>query len=138
MVTLTDSLTCLRMTGFIGFLLPSDQIDMEGQVSIIFGGRGTFETLAGPWLSHPRAYAVTPSPATVHLVSNIILESVTDKITVRSKLIMNEVRDDISSTTLSGKSTHHLIASGDSFKILLKRVDLIQAGGTFNAISIPL
>ena len=113
-----------------------DQTDMEGQVSIILEDVALLK-LRVARLSHPRAYAVTPSPATVHLVSNIILETVTDKITVRSKLIMNEVRDDIS-TTLSGKSTHHLIASGDSFKILLKRVDLIQAGGTFNAISIPL
>ncbi|MDG2032358.1 MAG: aromatic-ring-hydroxylating dioxygenase subunit beta [Rhodospirillales bacterium] len=114
----------------------SDQTDMQGQVSILLEDVPLLK-LRVARLSHPRAYAVSPSPATVHLVGNITVETGTDDITVRSKLIVNEVRDDVSSS-LSGTATHQLVASGDSFKIRLKRVDLIQAGGTFNALSIPL
>ncbi len=114
----------------------SDQTDMEGQVSIILEDVALLK-LRVARLSHPRAYAASPSPSTVHLVGNIMVETGNDNITVRSKLIVNEVRDDVR-TSLSGTATHHLIASGDSFEILLKRVNLIQAGGTFNALSIPL
>ena len=120
------------------YWIPSapNQTDMEGHVSIILEDVALLK-LRVARLSHPRAYALSPSPATIHLMSNIMVDTVTDNIRVRSKLIVNEVRDDVSNT-LSGRSTHQLIASGNSFKILLKRVDLIQAGGTFNALSIPL
>ena len=120
------------------YWIPSerDQTDMQGQVSIMIEDVPLLK-LRVARLSHPRAYSVSPPPATAHLVSNILVEINEEDIKVRSKLIVSEFRDDVN-TILSGSATHQLIARDRSFKILLKRVDLIQAGGTFNGLSIPL
>jgi len=113
-----------------------DQTDKDGQVSIMLEDVPLL-TLRVARLSHPRAYAVAPPPATVHLVGNVTVEAGNAFITARSKIVVHQVREDVSSS-LGGSVTHHLLPEGNGFKILLKRVDLIQAGGTFNAMSIPV
>ena len=114
----------------------SDQTDMHGQVSIILEDVPLLK-LRVARLSHPRAYSVTPPPATTHMVGNVTAERGQDYITVHSKIILNQIRDDVSSS-LSGNVTHHLLTTDSGFKILLKRVDLIGADGTFNVLSIPI
>ena len=114
----------------------SDQTDMQGQVSIMYEDVPLLKIRVAR-LSHPRAYSVSPPPTTVHLVSNIMVQNSQENITVRSKFIVNEFRDDIN-TNFSGSAMHQLIPHENSFKILLKRVDLVQAGGIFNGLSIPL
>ena len=51
--------------------------------------------------------------------------------------MVSEMRDD-RETHFSGSVTHHLRRRPEGFGIVLKRVDLIQAGSTFSLISIPL
>ncbi|MFP6713469.1 MAG: aromatic-ring-hydroxylating dioxygenase subunit beta [Rhodospirillales bacterium] len=120
------------------YWIPSspDQTDMKGQVSIMLEDRPLLK-LRVRRLSHPRAYAVTPRPATIHLIGNVSAREEGDLVMVSSKLIMTQVRDNIE-TSLSGVVSHHLSRSENGFGIKLKRVDLIQAGGTFSAISVPL
>jgi len=114
----------------------ADQTDMHGQVSIMLEDMPLL-ILRAARLGHPRAYSVAPPPATVHLVGNVMVKDGADFVTARSKVVVHEVREDVE-TNLSGSVTHHLIPEGEGFRILLKRVDLIQTGGTFSALSIPV
>ena len=120
------------------YWIPSsaDQTDMKGQVSIILEDVPLLK-LRIKRLSHPRAYSVTPPPATVHLIGNIKVEQRDKMISVNSNLIVTEVRDDLE-TQFSGSVTHHLRPEKNSFRIQLKRIDLLRAGGTLSVISVPL
>ncbi len=113
-----------------------DQTDMDGQVSIILEDKPLLN-LRVTRLSHKRAHAIIPQPATVHLISNVVAKPSPDFVEVRSKLIMNMVRED-EQTCFSGNVLHHLKEVGGGYRILLKRIDLIQAGGVFPAFSVPL
>jgi len=114
----------------------SDQTDMKGQVSIILEDMPLLK-LRIQRLSHPRAYSVIPPPATVHLMGNIKVAEENETIIANSKLIVTEVRDDFE-TRFTGSVTHHLRSMKGGFKIKSKRIDLLQAGGTFSVISVPL
>jgi len=112
------------------------QEDMYGQVSIILEDKNLLN-LRIKRLSHPNAHAFNPPPSSVHLVGNVSADIDGECVIVKSKLIMLEFRND-NETTLSGTVTHTLKRAADGFKIKLKRVNLIRAGGTFSAITIPL
>ena len=113
-----------------------DQTDMDGQVSIMLEDKPLLK-LRITRLSHPRAHSVLPPPATVHLIGNVVAETGPRFVMVQSKLVMNMVRED-EQTSLSGSVLHHLLEVGGGYRILLKRIDLIQAGGIFSAISVPI
>ena len=113
-----------------------DQADMKTQVSIMAEDKALLG-LRVERLGHPHAYSIEPHPATVHLVGNITVREEDGQIVARSKLIVEELRED-RPTRWAGSVTHTLRRRGDGFGIVLKRVDLIQAGGTFTPISIPL
>ncbi|MCC2099038.1 MAG: aromatic-ring-hydroxylating dioxygenase subunit beta [Hyphomicrobiales bacterium] len=113
-----------------------DQADMKNQVSIMAEDKALLG-LRVERLGHPRAYSMEPQPATIHLIGNITVREEDGLIFARSKLIVDELRDD-RPTRWSGSVTHTLRRREDGFGIVLKRVDLIQAGGTFAAVTIPL
>ena len=113
-----------------------DQTDMDGQVSIMLEDKPLLK-LRITRLSHPRAHSVLPPPATVHLVGNVVAKTGPKFVIVQSKLVMNMVWEDVQ-TSLSGSVLHHLLEVDGGYQILLKRIDLIQAGGIFSAISVPL
>ena len=111
------------------------QEDMRGEVSIILEDKELLQ-LRVARLAHPKALAFTPPPSSVHLVGNIFASLEGEGITAKSNLIMTEFRND-RETQLSGRVTHKLRKISNGFRIQLKRVDLIQAGGTFSAITVP-
>ena len=113
-----------------------DQTDMDGQVSIMLEDKPLLN-LRVTRLSHTRALATIPPPATVHLIGNVVAKPSSEFVEVRSKLIMNMVRED-EQTCFSGSVLHHLKEVEGGYRILLKRIDLIQAGGVFSAFSVPL
>ena len=112
------------------------QEDMHGQVSLILEDKSLLN-LRIKRLSHPNAHAYNPPPSSVHLVGNISATIDEEFVIAKSKLIVTEFRND-SETSLSGKVTHTLKRATGGFRIKLKRIDLIQAGGTFSAITVPL
>lgn len=113
----------------------ADQSDMQSQVSVIAEDKPLLALRVGR-LSHPRAYSVEPHPRTTHLVGNISVAANDGIVEVNSKLMVEELRED-KATRFSGTVTHQLRHRDDGFGIVLKRVDLIQAGGIFAPISIP-
>ena len=120
------------------YWVPSSQSqeDMRGQVSIILEDKELLK-LRATRLPHPNAHASVPRPSTVHLVANISATLQGEDVIATSNLIMTVFRND-KENQLSGKGTHKLRKVLDGFRIHLKRVDLIQAGGTFSSITVPL
>lgn len=113
-----------------------NQTDMKGHVSVMLEDKALL-ALRTERLGHPHAYSVEPHPDTVHLVGNITVQTENDIIIARSKLMVDEMREDRQSRW-SGSVTHQLRRRDNGFGIVLKRVDLTHAGNTFTAITIPL
>jgi len=92
-------------------------------------------------LAHPRAYSIDPAPRSVHVVSNIeIVEQLDGEglCHVASALAVHEYRTG-DRTTRAARCEHRLRPAGDDYRIVLKRVDLIDCDAVHDAvISIPL
>lgn len=94
-------------------------------------------------LANPRIYSAEPPPRTLHVVSSVRLEKEEGQtIHVTSSQMMAEYRargrfeDD--QRLFAARVRHTLLRDGEGWKILLKRIDLINASGSFNAILAPL
>lgn len=90
-------------------------------------------------LRHPRVHAQTPPSRTVHTVTNIHLapdQPNPDELTVLSVVSMVEWRQG-NHRIYHGRVRHHLVPVEDSFRIRLKRVDLVDAEAVHDAMSIP-
>ena len=89
-------------------------------------------------LEHPRIHVQTPPSRTAHLVGNIIVEQADgDEFTVGSTVIMVEYRDD-AQRVFAGRQHHRLRRNGSSFRIVQKRVDLVNCDSAFEAIAVPI
>jgi 3-phenylpropionate/cinnamic acid dioxygenase small subunit len=89
-------------------------------------------------LRHPRAFSQEPPTLTSHVVSGVMLESfdeASSECVVRSSFHLLEFRRD-EQRTFGGFATFTLVPAGDSFKIKLKRVDLINAGGVHEPLQL--
>ncbi len=124
------------------YWIPSSaaQKDMHSQVSIVLEDKALLGVRIAR-LGHPQAYSLEPPPHTLHLTGNVrVLETPngqTEISVVKSGLVMTMFRDE-RSVELAAHVTHHLRPSGDTFEIVLKRVDLLQCGGALPVITIPL
>ena len=89
---------------------------------------------------HPNAMSLQPVPYSVHTISNVMLDSFdeeSDVCVLNSRFIMLEHRRD-TTNTYGGAVTHTLEADGDSFKIRMKKVDLVNCDGVLDNIQIYL
>ena len=87
---------------------------------------------------HPNAMSLQPEPRSVHMISNIMLDSFDDDTgvwVVNSRFTMLEYRRDMQNT-YGGAVTHTLEPDGDSWKIRLKKVELINCEGVLDSIQI--
>jgi benzoate/toluate 1,2-dioxygenase beta subunit len=91
-------------------------------------------------LEHPRIHIQTPPSRTAHLVSNVLVEKIDEakgEVEVSSTVMMVEYRDE-SQRTFAGRQFHHLRRASDGYKIVLKRVNLINCDGVFDAMAVPI
>lgn len=94
-------------------------------------------------LLNPRAFGAEPSPRTAHVVSGVRIEAVGDDGTVvasSSQLVLEYRRRDrfeADSRVFGGRVTHRLRPTPDGWRIAEKRVDLVGAEGSMNAIAAP-
>lgn len=95
-------------------------------------------------LQNPRRFAAEPPAVTEHIISGVCLEGTVDAqgtLAVSSSQMVLEYRDrdrfEQDQRVFGGRVLHHLITTDDGFKIRLKRIDLINAAGSFNALSVP-
>lgn len=89
---------------------------------------------------HPNAMSLQPEPWSVHLISNVMLDSLDEKtgdIVVNSRFIMLEYRRD-EQRTYGGAVTHTLVPADGGWKIRRKKVELVNCDATLGNIQIYL
>jgi 3-phenylpropionate/cinnamic acid dioxygenase small subunit len=90
-------------------------------------------------LTDGTGHAVSPPIATVRVVSGTTLESTADggkEAVVQSKFVMLEHR--LAEQRLYGGTARHCLRrSGSGWRIAWKRVDLVNADGVLDTISVP-
>lgn len=88
-------------------------------------------------LFEARALVLTPMPSTTHMLSNIEVEEGDDGIVRANCTFLCIQYQSSEQKTFAGRQSFELEPVGDSYRILLKRVDLVNAGGTLPLITIP-
>jgi 3-phenylpropionate/cinnamic acid dioxygenase small subunit len=91
-------------------------------------------------LEHPRIHVQTPPSRTAHLIGNVLIEdgdAAKNEYVIGSTVIMVEYRDD-AQRVFAGRQHHRLRRSGDGFRIVQKRVDLINCDSAFDAMAVPI
>lgn len=109
------------------------------QASLFYDDRDLMKTRIER-LEHPRIHVQTPPSRTAHLVGNVVIEEAdagNGELLVGSTFIMVEYRDD-AQRVFAGRQHHRLRRLGDTFRIVQKRVDLINCDGAFEAMAVPI
>jgi benzoate/toluate 1,2-dioxygenase beta subunit len=91
-------------------------------------------------LEHPRIHVQTPPSRTAHLIGNMLVEEADDakgEYLVSSTVIMAESRED-QQRVFAGRQYHRLRQSPEGFRIVQKRVDLINCDSAFDAMAVPI
>ena len=116
-----------------------DQKSPFEEASLFYDDRELMKTRVDR-LEHPRIHVQTPPSRTAHIVGNVVLEE-TDQAkgeyVIGSTFIMVEYRDD-TQRLFAGRQHHRLRRHGDTFRIVQKRVDLINCDGAFEAMAVPI
>jgi len=89
-------------------------------------------------LMHPRAYALEPAPHTTHMIGNVEVGEPDRRgeLAVHSALVMVEYRDG-EKRVFSGRCAHRLRRVESDFRIVFKRIDLVDCDGPMGLITIP-
>ena len=109
------------------------------QASLFYDDRDLMRTRVER-LEHPRIHVQTPPSRTAHLVGNVLVEEADEakgEYVVGSTVIMVEYRDD-AQRVFAGQQRHRLRRDGVSFRIVQKRVDLINCDSAFEAMAVPI
>lgn len=116
-----------------------DQKSPFDQASLFYDDRDLMKTRIER-LEHPRIHVQTPPSRTAHLVGNVVVEQADEtkkEFLVSSTVIMVESRED-TQRVFAGRQHHHLRRDGDGFRIVQKRVDLINCDSAFEAMAVPI
>jgi 3-phenylpropionate/cinnamic acid dioxygenase small subunit len=116
-----------------------DQKSPLEQASLFYDDRDLMKTRIER-LEHPRIHVQTPPSRTAHIVGNVVLEQTDNgngEFVVGSTLIMVEYRDD-TQRLFAGRQRHRLRRHGETFRIVEKRVDLINCDAAFEAMAVPI
>jgi benzoate/toluate 1,2-dioxygenase beta subunit len=116
-----------------------DQKSPFEEASLFYDDRELMKTRIDR-LEHPRIHVQTPPSRTAHIVGNVALEeadAAKGEYVVGSTFIMVEYRDDVQ-RLFAGRQRHRLRRHGDTFRIVQKRVDLINCDGAFEAMAVPI
>jgi benzoate/toluate 1,2-dioxygenase beta subunit len=116
-----------------------DQRSPFDQASLFYDDRDLMRTRIER-LEHPRIHVQTPPSRTAHLVGNVLVESIDEgkgEYVVGSTVIMVEYRDE-QQRVFAGRQHHRLRRDGVSFRIVHKRVDLINCDCAFEAMAVPI
>jgi 3-phenylpropionate/cinnamic acid dioxygenase small subunit len=116
-----------------------DQESPFAEASLFYDDRDLMRTRVER-LEHPRIHVQTPPSRTAHLVGNVIVEQVDaakGEVLVGSTVIMVEYRDE-AQRVFAGRQHHRLRREGASFRIVQKRVDLINCDSAFEPMAVPI
>ena len=113
------------------------QPDPHNHISLIYE-TGLLRAVRVKRYRHPNAFSLQPKPRSVHLVSNVILDSyneATGECNVSSRFIMLQYRRE-KQEVFAGSYTHRLVCKGNEIKIAAKRVDLLNCDAPLENILI--
>jgi benzoate/toluate 1,2-dioxygenase beta subunit len=116
-----------------------DQKNPFDEASLFYDDRDLMKTRIDR-LEHPRIHVQTPPSRTAHLIGNTLIEAVDEansEYVVGSTVIMVEYRDE-QQRVFAGRQQHRLRREGPSFRIVQKRVDLINCDSAFEAMAVPI
>src|SRR5262249_27003373 len=116
-----------------------DQRSPFDQASLFYDDRELMKTRVGR-VADPLLPLEKPPSRTAHLVGNVIVEqadATKGEFVVGSTVIMVEYRDD-AQRVFAGRQHHRLRRVGAGFRIVQKRVDLINCDSAFEAIAVPI
>jgi benzoate/toluate 1,2-dioxygenase beta subunit len=116
-----------------------DQESPFDQASLFYDDRELMRTRVER-LEHPRIHVQTPPSRTAHLVGNVLVEQADEargEVVVGSTVIMVEYRDE-AQRVFAGRQRHRLRRDGTSFRIVQKRVDLINCDSAFEPMAVPI
>ena len=116
-----------------------DQTSPFDQASLFYDDRDLMKTRVDR-LEHPRIHVQTPPSRTAHIVGNVVVEepeNAKGEFLIGSTVIMVEYRDD-AQRVFAGRQKHRLRRDGDGFRIVQKRVNLINCDGAFEAMAVPI
>jgi 3-phenylpropionate/cinnamic acid dioxygenase small subunit len=116
-----------------------DQESPFDQASLFYDDRDLMRTRVER-LEHPRIHVQTPPSRTAHLVGNVIVEeadAAEGEVLAGSTVIMVEYRDE-AQRVFAGRQHHRLRREGASFRIVQKRVDLINCDSAFEPMAVPI
>ncbi len=94
-------------------------------------------------LGHPRVYSAQPAPRTVHLVGNVTAARGDEPgidCEVRSSVMVAEYRPGQSADrrVWAGQQTHKLRRTPEGWRIVLKRVDLVDCDAVHGILAVPI
>jgi len=117
--------------------LPGQQSPHD-QASLFYDDRELMRTRIER-LEHPRIHVQTPPSRTAHLVGSVVIEKAdaAGECVVGSTVIMVEYRDE-QQRLFAGRQHHRLRREGTSWRIVQKRVDLINCDSAFEAMAVPI
>ncbi|MEX2126132.1 MAG: aromatic-ring-hydroxylating dioxygenase subunit beta [Woeseia sp.] len=113
------------------------QPDPKNHVSLIYE-RSLLRDIRLQRYRHPNAMSLQPQPYSVHLISNVMLDSFdgdSGVCVVNSRFIMLEYRRD-EQRTFGGAVTHTLEISDKDWRIRVKKVELVNCDSTLGNIQI--
>ncbi len=115
-----------------------DQESPFDQASLFYDDRELMQTRIAR-LEHPRIHIQTPPSRTAHLIGNVTVEKseVPDEYAVASTVIMVEYRNE-KQRIFAGRQRHCLRREGQDWKIVQKRVNLINCDAAFEAMAVPI
>ena len=121
--------------GFYWIPSRSDQTDPWNHFSILHEDPSVLR-LRVRRLHHAHVHAAEPPPRTAHMVGNVTVSESADTAVceARSTLMVAEYRAG-ERRLWAGQCLHRLRRSGDGFKIVLKRIDLIDADASHGILS---
>jgi 3-phenylpropionate/cinnamic acid dioxygenase small subunit len=108
-------------------------------VSLFYDDKETMQTRIRR-LRHPLVHTQIPHSSTVHIISNVVLEtSAADGDTmVRSNFIMLEDRPSTERRLFGGSYVHRLRKVDGGLRIVQKRVNLTNSTASFPALALPI
>jgi len=117
--------------------VPGQQSPLD-QASLFYDDRELMRTRVER-LKHPRIHVQTPPSRTAHLVGSVVIEKAdaAGECVVGSTVIMVEYRDE-QQRLFAGRQHHRLRREGTSWRIVQKRVDLINCDSAFEAMAVPI
>jgi 3-phenylpropionate/cinnamic acid dioxygenase small subunit len=118
--------------------LKPDQASPDGEASLFYDDRAIMQTRFKR-LRHPNIHSQNPPHRTCHIVGNVVVEDVDAaraECAVTSNMIMTDYRKRVQ-RLFSGRVRHRLRWEPPGYRIVLKRVDLINCDDVFELIAVP-